>query len=200
MLKKITNLFSKAWLYESIILIALTVSFTVGAALATDTIYTKTFAEKINAPTSNAQAKPKLVLEPSDKANAKNTGVSTAKTKKTSKTVAKTSNTTNTSTGGNNTIVTPPSNSPPPPPTEPLGCFVIVSGYKYNLQSIVGIGVTDQTSGKKKSHSSATFQCGTFSNPTNMTSTYLSKHSGLGCWQRIAPYIVTPPAPTDSTC
>ena len=101
----------------------------------------------------------------------------------------------------------PPSSSPPPatpppatPPPAPSGCFVTVNGYLYNMQSAVGNSLTDPNTGKKRTHSSGTFQCGSFASPTNMTSTYMSKHSSMGCATRLAPYIYTPPAPADPSC
>lgn len=200
MLKSFGKQFSRGWLYESIILIVLTVIFTVSTAMLTDNIYRKVFAEQIILAEQKAQPKPKLILKPESKTTSKKIVSNTAKKKKVTTSNSNTPNT-NTSTDGNNTSVTPPTTALPPssPPPEPSGCFVIVSGYKYNLQPIVGVRVNDP-SGKSKTHSNGNFNCGTYSNPTNMTSTYISKHSGLGCWQRIAPYIVTPPAPTDPTC
>lgn len=85
-------------------------------------------------------------------------------------------------------------------PTPQPSCYVKVSGYVYNLDPIVGVTMHDQTSGKTNNHSKSTLQCGTLANPTDMTSVYLEKHTPLGCWQRIAPYSVTQPAPTDPTC
>jgi hypothetical protein len=98
--------------------------------------------------------------------------------------------------------VTPFINTPTPKftPTPVPDCYVSVLGYVYNLKSILNTLITDQTSGKTNTHIAATLQCGTLSNPTDITVVYLEKHSPLGCWQRIAPYIVTPPAPVDPTC
>jgi hypothetical protein len=86
-----------------------------------------------------------------------------------------------------------------PTPT-PGFCYVKIAGYVYNMQPGVGIRLTDQTSSKTQTHSRGDFRCGTLANPTDVTAVYLDKHDKLGCWQRVAPYIVTPPAPVDATC
>lgn len=98
--------------------------------------------------------------------------------------------------------IQPFANTPTPKftPTPIPDCYVTVLGYKYNLKPILNTLMTDQTSGKTNTHIAATLQCGTSSAPTDITAVYLEKHTPLGCWQRIAPYIVTPPAPLDPTC
>jgi hypothetical protein len=80
------------------------------------------------------------------------------------------------------------------------GCYVIVAGYLYNMQSGIGVTATDQNTGKTRVHTVSDYTCGTQESPTDMTDTYIEKHETMGCSQRIAPYIVTPPAPTDPTC
>lgn len=101
-----------------------------------------------------------------------------------------------------------PTSAPAPSPTnapsptaQPSGCFVLVSGAKYNMSPMLGSQVTDPNTGKTKTHQSPSqIACGTFSSPADNTSVYLSKHTGMGCANRLAPYIVTPPAPKDPTC
>ncbi len=183
--------FTRNWLIESVILILVTSGLTIGVTYLTDSYYQKTFVKKL---TENSQKqKPTLTLV---------TGTTTTKktaTTKTSGTKAPKTSTTGTKTGSTST--TPPTSSPPPsPPPAPSGCFVTVAGYLYNMQPAVGVRLTDPNTGKTKTHSSGNFQCGTYSAPTNMTNVYLSKHSGLGCAARLAPYIYTPPAPKDPTC
>lgn len=95
---------------------------------------------------------------------------------------------------------TPATNTSTPTQVVASGCFVRVSGYLYNMQSAVSSTVVDQNTGKTRVHTTSDFQCGTQASPTDVTAIYLAKHSTMGCWQRIAPYIVTPPAPTDPTC
>lgn len=80
-------------------------------------------------------------------------------------------------------------------------CYVKVAGYLYNLHPVVGIKLIDPNTGKTQTHSASTFKCSTtIATAIDMTNTYLSKHNGMGCAQRLAPYIVTPPAPNDPTC
>lgn len=86
-----------------------------------------------------------------------------------------------------------------PTPTGSV-CYVKVAGYLYNMQPAVGISLRDPNTGKTRTHSRSNFNCGTPAAPTDMTNTYLGKHNGMGCAQRLAPYIVTPPAPDDPTC
>ncbi len=80
------------------------------------------------------------------------------------------------------------------------GCYVIVSGYLYNMAGSIGVIAHDPNTGKTHTHTTIDYTCGTQANPTDMTDTYLEKHSPMGCAARIAPYIVTPPAPQDPTC
>lgn len=85
-------------------------------------------------------------------------------------------------------------------PTSGAGCYVKVAGFVYNMQSSVGKKLIDPNTNKSQTHSTGDFKCGSISNPTDVTSTYLSKHLKLGCSPRLAPYILTPPAPPDPTC
>lgn len=93
-------------------------------------------------------------------------------------------------------------NSPTPlfTPTPIPECYVKVAGFVYNIRAIINIFMTDTTSSKTNTHIFSTLQCGTQTNPTDVTSLYLEKHGELGCWERIAPYSLTQPAPPDPTC
>ena len=93
-------------------------------------------------------------------------------------------------------------NSPTPlyTPTPIPECYVTVAGFVYNMRSIINQVVTDEISAKTNTHLFSDLQCGTQSNPTDVTALYLEKHVPLGCWQRIAQYSVTQPAPIDPTC
>jgi len=103
-----------------------------------------------------------------------------------------------------NTPTNPPqatnTNSPTPTQGQIAGCFVVVSGYLYNMQPAIGNNAIDPNTGKTHTHTTGDYHCGTQSNPTDMTSTYLEKHLAMGCAARLAPYIVTPPAPADPSC
>jgi len=103
-----------------------------------------------------------------------------------------------------NTPTNPPqatnTNSPTPTQGQISGCFVVVSGYLYNMQPAIGTNAIDPNTGKTHTHTTGDYHCGTQSNPTDMTSTYLEKHLAMGCAARLAPYIVTPPAPADPSC
>jgi hypothetical protein len=103
-----------------------------------------------------------------------------------------------------NTPTNPPqntnTNSPTPTQGQIAGCFVVVSGYLYNMQSGVGTNAIDPNTGKAHIHTINDYQCGTQSSPIDMTAVYLDKHLAMGCAARLAPYIVTPPAPADPSC
>lgn len=208
MFQKIREILFKNWLLQSVVLILITMVFTMMVTLSADTLYKNSYGKK-NFPEKNIS-----LQSPSQNTSTNQTetpGVGEQEQNNTNsqsqQTPSNTSNnqtTTNTSPGSNpgSTTTNPPAvQPPPPPPTTPSGCFVTVNGYLYNMQPAVNNSVTDPTTGKKKTHSSNNFQCGTFNSPTNMTSVYLSKHKQtLGCGNRLAPYIYTPPAPTDPTC
>lgn len=103
-----------------------------------------------------------------------------------------------------NTPTNPPqaTNTNPPTPTtgQVAGCFVIVSGYLYNMQTAIGTNAIDQNTGKSRVHTTTDYNCGTQANPRDLTAVYLDKHLAMGCSARLAPYIVNPPAPADPSC
>jgi hypothetical protein len=103
-----------------------------------------------------------------------------------------------------NTPTSPPqatnTNSPTPTQGQVAGCYVVVSGYLYNMQNAIGANAIDPNTGKAHVHTTNDYQCGTQSSPTDMTAVYLDKHLAMGCAARLAPYIVTPPAPADPSC
>lgn len=80
------------------------------------------------------------------------------------------------------------------------GCYVKVAGYIYNMQVRIGQTAVDPNTGKTRVHTVLDYQCGNLTNPTDMTAVYLDKHQPMGCADRIAPFIVYPPAPKDPTC
>lgn len=84
--------------------------------------------------------------------------------------------------------------------TTESGCFVIVAGAIYNMQVRIGKTAIDPNTGKTHVHSIVDYQCGTRFQPTDMTAIYLDKHKPMGCAQRIAPFVLEPPAPNDPTC
>ncbi len=94
---------------------------------------------------------------------------------------------------------TPPTSTPSTSGT-PAVCYVKLAGYIYNMIPAVGNKLIDPNTGKTHTHSRGDFRCGTLTNPTDVTAVYLDKHGKLGCAQRVAPYIVTPPAPADPSC
>lgn len=212
MIAQVKSFLFKGWLIESLLLTILTISATLTISYVADSLYKVSFGEK-----TFTKANLTLVDQNGSKSS-ENTNTTQNNSGSTSTTNSSTSNTqtssgtTPTTTSGGTQPTTPPvttqppptqpppSQPPPSPPPDPTGCFVTVNGYLYNMQSAVGKSLTDPNTGKSRTHSSSTFHCGTYSAPTNMTSTYLSKHNGLGCAPRLAPYIYTPPAPTDPTC
>lgn len=91
-------------------------------------------------------------------------------------------------------------NSPTPTTQQIAGCFVIVSGYVYNMQTGIGVNAIDPNTGKTHIHTSGEYHCGTQDSPTDMTAIYLDKHIAMGCAARLSKYIVNPPAPADPSC
>lgn len=90
--------------------------------------------------------------------------------------------------------------TPKPSSFQSRDCFVIVSGYVYNMGVRIGQTAIDPNTGKTHVHTSFDYACGTIEHPTDMTDVYLDKHGPMGCATRIAPFIVRPPAPIDPTC
>ena len=207
--QKVKAFFLKGWLIEAIFLTCLSITVTLTFTYVADSVYKVSIGSTtfktgnltmVNSNTSNPNAT-STTPNSSTTENSQNPPANNAANSSTTNPPASSGTT------QNPPASSPPSSSPPPatpppatPPPAPSGCFITVNGYLYNMQSAVNVSVNNQTSGKKHTHKSSSFQCGTVSAPTNMTTIYLSKHAGLGCWQRIAPYIYTPPAPTDPTC
>ena len=204
-LQKVKTFLFKGWLVEALFVTIVTVIITIIITYASDSLYKGSFGKK-------TFSKGKLTIVG---ANGSNSPVNTNETQNNSSSTDPTSvPTTTLPTSGTQTsspttnqptVVSPPASPPPStppssPPPAPSGCFVTVNGYLYNMQSAIGLNLTDPNTSKTRKHTSGSFNCGSFSSPTNMTSTYLSKHSGMGCAQRLAPYIYTPPAPTDPSC
>lgn len=212
MLNNLKTFFLKAWLIEAIFLSVFTIIVTLSITVLTDSLYKVRIGKKVfetgKLTIVDSQGKQTTSNSSNQNPTNKSSGTQNNQTGNTSNS----GQTTNTSSGG--TTVTPPptsssSNPPPPtstpppstpPPATPSGCFVTVNGYLYNMQSAIGVTLTDPNTGRKRAHNSGNFQCGSYSSPTNMTSIYLSKHSPMGCASRLAPYIYTPPAPKDPTC
>jgi hypothetical protein len=88
----------------------------------------------------------------------------------------------------------------PTPEQKSDGCYVIVSGYVYNMTQRIGKTAVDPNTGKTHVHTKEEYACGTIDNPTDMTEIYRDTHSPMGCANRIAPFIVKSPAPIDPTC
>lgn len=204
MLIKVKTFLFKGWLIETIFLITVTVIITITITYVADSLYKVSFGKK-------TFSTGKLALENTNGSNSTvNTNTNTTQNNSSStgtNTVPPTTTppppTSGTQTNQPPPATPPPAASPPPaapPPAAPSGCFVTVNGYLYNMQSAIGAVLTDPNTSKKRTHTSGNFHCGSFNAPTNMTSTYLSKHNGMGCAQRLAPYIYTPPAPTDPSC
>jgi hypothetical protein len=91
-------------------------------------------------------------------------------------------------------------NSPSPTQAQAAGCYVLVSGYLYNMQAGIGANAIDPNTGKSHAHTTNDYHCGTQGSPVDATAIYLEKHLAMGCAARLAPYIVTPPAPEDPSC
>ncbi len=197
MFTKLRVFLFKGWLVEALFLTLLTLMVTLTIAYVSDYFYKVSFGKqtfekgKLTLVDTNGSNSPVNTNSNSTQNSANSTGSTTAPS-------TTTPPTTGTQTPPPSTP--PPTTPPPTPPPAPSGCFVTVNGYLYNMQSAIGVTLTDPPTQKTRKHTSGNFNCGSYNAPTNMTSTYMSKHNGMGCAQRLAPYIYTPPAPTDPSC
>lgn len=199
-LQKVKTFFFKGWLIEAIFLTCLTLAMTVTVAFVTDRLYKVSIGSKVFK-TGQLTMADQNGNNPNATGNTSNSATNGSNQGSTSNTATTNQPTTNATTQTAPPSSAPPSSLPPAtPPPAPSGCFVTVNGYLYNMQSAIGVVLTDPNTSKTRNHTSGNFHCGSFSAPTNMTSTYLSKHSGMGCADRLAPYIYTPPAPKDPSC
>lgn len=213
-LQKVETFLLKGWLIEAIFLTCLSITITLTVTYVADSVYKVSIGSvafktgnltmaSSNGSTSNPASNTtnSTTTGNTQSPSASSTSTNQPSTTGTTQTPAASSPNSTAPTTNNPTPAPTPTPTPTPtPPPAPSGCFVTVNGYLYNMQPAVGKTLTDPNTSKQRLHSSSTFQCGSFSSPTNMTSVYLSKHSGMGCAARLAPYIYTPPAPLDPTC